>query len=94
VSPATPKVTAFQFKQSFKKDIKRLDNRIRDDLQKALTELETGDISPGRQFKKLTGTDNIYSMRIGKDYRLSIQLEKQTCILRRVGPRQKFYDNY
>lgn len=94
MSPPTLKIKDFRFKPSFKKDIKRLDNRIRDDLQKALSELETGDIPPGRQFKKLTGTDNIYSMRIGKDYRLSIQLEKQTCILRRVGPRQKFYDDF
>jgi len=44
--------------------------------------------------KKLTESNQIYPMRIGKDYRLSFQLENQTCILRRVGPRQMFYDSY
>ena len=94
MSPPPIRIASFKFKPSFKKDIKRLDKRILDDLEKALIELETGSIPPGRQLKKLTGSNQIYSMRIGKDYRLSFQLENQTCILRRIGARQKFYDNY
>jgi len=94
VSPPPIRIASFRFKPSFKKDIKRLDKRILEDLEKALTELETGSVPPGRQLKKLTDSKQVYSMRIGKDYRLSFQLEDQTCILRRIGPRQKFYDNY
>jgi addiction module RelE/StbE family toxin len=94
VTPPPLRITSFQFKPSFKKDIKRLDKRIRDDLENALKELESNAVPPGRQLKKLTDSNQIYSMRIGKDYRLSFQLENQTCVLRRIGPRQKFYDSY
>jgi mRNA-degrading endonuclease RelE of RelBE toxin-antitoxin system len=94
VSPPPIRIASFKYKPSFKKDIKRLDRRILDDLEKALKELENDSVLPGRQLKKLTDSNKVYSMRIGKDYRLSFQLDNQTCILRRIGPRQKFYDNY
>ena len=84
MTPPPLKITSFQYKPSFKKDIKRLDKRIQDDIENALKELENGNISPGRQLKKLTDSNQIYSMRIGKDYRLSFQLENQTRILRRA----------
>jgi mRNA-degrading endonuclease RelE of RelBE toxin-antitoxin system len=92
MSPPTLKVARFRYKPSFKRDIRRLETRVTNELEKALDELKSGNLPPGRKLKKLAGRDT-YSLRITLDYRLSFDLEDDTAILRRVGPRQRFYDS-
>ena len=90
--PPSINVRQFIKKPSFKKDVKRLDPKILKDLEKALHDL-MGEVPPGRNFKKLKGS-NVYSIRVGKNYRMSFELDGETAILRRIGPRQTFYDSY
>ena len=61
--PPSLQIRFFDKKPSFKKDVKRLDQKVIDDLEKALGELQT-ELPPGRNLKKLQGTANIYSIRI------------------------------
>lgn len=92
--PPSLKITGFDYKPSFKKDLRRLDPGIRKDVQKAINDLKgDNELSPGRHLKKLKGS-NAYSIRIGRDYRLSFEVDGEIAILRRVGPRQKFYESY
>ena len=90
--PPSLHITKFKSKPSFNRDVKRLDKRATKDLDKALHDL-LGDIPPGRKFKKLKNT-NVYTIRVGKNYRLSFEIDGDTAILRRIGPRQTFYDSY
>lgn len=87
-------ITRFDLKPSFSKDVKRLGSRERKNLKTVLDELKSGNLLPVRQLKKLAGSDGVYSIRVGNNYRLSFELDGQVCILRRIGPRQKFYDSY
>lgn len=87
-------ITHFDQKPSFKKDVKRLGSRELKNLKTILDELKSGNLLPARQLKKLTDSDGVYSIRVGKNYRLTFEIDGQVCILRRVGSRQKFYDNY
>ena len=91
--PPPIQITKFDYKPSFNKDIRRLDKRTLKDLKKVLDELKNDSVPPVRQLKKLTDS-NTYSIRVGKDYRMSFELDGQKCILRRIGSRQKFYDSY
>jgi mRNA-degrading endonuclease RelE of RelBE toxin-antitoxin system len=92
VVPPSLNITRFKEKPSFKKDVKRLDPKVIKDLERALHDL-MGEVPPGRNFKKLKDSD-VYTIRISLNYRLSFELDGDTAILRRVGPRQKFYDSY
>ena len=90
--PPSLKITRFKEKPSFKKDVKRLDTKAIKDLERALRDL-MGEVPPGRKFKKLKDSD-VYTIRVSLNYRLSFELDGDIAILRRVGPRQKFYDSY
>lgn len=55
----------------FKRDVKRLDPRIKAELAAALNELVSdAPMPPGRQHKKLQGPGDFYSVRLSRRFRL------------------------
>ena len=92
MAPPSLNIKHFIRKPSFRKDVRRLDKVVLKDLERALHDM-MGEVPPGRKFKKLTASST-YSIRVCGSYRMSFEIDGNTAILRRIGPRQTFYDSY
>jgi mRNA interferase RelE/StbE len=71
-----------------KKDLKELDNNIRDKIKKYLNRLRTGEFD----FRKLSGSNNEWKIKVG-DFRILIEIDKEvnTIFVKRVVPRKDAY---
>jgi len=82
-------LTKFVISNRFIKDVKGLSKNERDKLGKTLDLLEKNPDHPSLKIEKLTGTENIWSVRLSIHYRMTfIKKEKDTFILRRIGTHQ------
>lgn len=69
---------------SFKRDYKKLPDRLKKQVEKSLRFL-IGNLShPSLRAKKIKSRENIWEARVAKDYRFSFEIRGDTCILRRV----------
>lgn len=84
-------IRAFQFKETFNRDYKKLTNELKAKFQeqsrKLLGENRNGTIN----FEKLKGYSrpNIYTIHIEGNYKASCELVGDIIIFRRIGPHDR-----
>ena len=71
---------------SFRRDLENLPSQIQEQVQKKLLLLLDNLQHPSLDLKKMQGRGDIWRMKITAAYRLTLQIQEETCILRRVGP--------
>jgi len=69
----------------FKRDYKKLPEKIQGQADKTLSLLMTNLYHPSLRAKKIKSRENIWEARVSKDYRISFEITKDTCLLRRIG---------
>lgn len=79
-----------QWKNSAKKELKKLDKQIILRILQAIEKLATNPYSSGS--KKLMGSESIYRIRVG-DYRIiyNIQSSVLTIVIIKIGHRREVY---
>ena len=70
---------------SFRRDYKKLPEKIKSQVQKALQLLVANLSHPSLRTKKIKSRENIWEARVTKDYRFSFEIRGDACILRRVS---------
>lgn len=72
----------------FKRDAKKLPPEYRDRLEQKLTDLLANPRPPGLAFEKLKGyrKPDIYTIHLTGNYKISLEIQGSTAILRRVAP--------
>ena len=81
-----------KFESSFEKDLKSIkDAKLLHKLKSIIIDCKNADnISSIKNFKKLRGYDTFYRIRLG-NYRVGIELEKDTLIFTRFLYRKDIY---
>ena len=69
----------------FKRAYRRLDQRDRERVKKALAQLLADRTYPGLRVKRVQGTERIWEMRAGRDLRITFEIEQDAYVLRNVG---------
>ncbi len=70
---------------SFRRDYKKLPEKIKSQAQKALQLLVANLSHPSLRPKKIKSRENIWEARVTKDYRFSFEIRGDAYILRRVS---------
>ena len=91
--PHTPKVTGVTFLKRFKKAFEKLDPVVRERVLEAIETLKTHPEQPGLRLKKIQGFDDIYAIRVGRNYRVTLNIDDGVAVLRNVATHDKLYDN-
>jgi addiction module RelE/StbE family toxin len=73
------------FTKPFKRDYKGLPQNIQDQTDKQIIHLMENPKHPSLNIKKMEGHKSIWEARITKGYRMTFQIDGDTCLLRRVG---------
>jgi mRNA interferase RelE/StbE len=77
----------FRVTEHFAKGYKKLPADIQAQVDKQISLLLENPKHPSLRIKKMQGTrGEIFEGRISKNYRFTFQIEKDTYILRKVGP--------
>jgi hypothetical protein len=77
--------------ERFKRAYRRLDQRNRERVKKALAQLLADRTHPGLRVKRVQGTERIWEMRAGRDiradknHRITFEIEEDMYVLRNVG---------
>ncbi len=71
--------------QSFIRIYKKLPEELRDRIKKALELLQSDPSHPSLGHKKMWGQENIFEIRVSKNYRLTYQKINDTAYLRKIG---------
>lgn len=74
-----------QTTRSFDRDYARLPNEIAERVDKQLVLLLANPRHPSLGLKKMRGTQDIWELRVTLGYRVTMTVEGETAILRRVG---------
>lgn len=74
-----------EFTQTFQKLYKKLPADIKDKTKKALELFQSNPSHPSLGHKKMAGKENIYEMRVTKNYRITYQKKANLAILRKIG---------
>ena len=74
----------------FRRAYRRLDERYRELVKKALAQFVADRTCPGLCVKRIQGTDRIWEMRAGRDIRITFELHERedgtnAVVLRNVG---------
>jgi mRNA interferase RelE/StbE len=69
----------------FKNDYISLSEEIKERANKQLSFLVKNPHHPSLRLKKIKGKGNIWEARITQDYRLTLQIDGDICLLRRIG---------
>ena len=75
----------FEATKTFLKLYKKLDPEIKKQVKKALILFQKDPSHPSLGHKKMAGQENIYEIRISKNYRITCTKSGNTAILRKVG---------
>ncbi len=73
------------FTKSFKKDYKKLPANIQKSVDKQMRWLLENPDHPSLNLKKMQDPRDIWEIRVTRGYRLTLKIEDETYILRRVG---------
>ena len=71
--------------QTFTRLYKNLPEEVKQRTKKALRFLESNPTHPSLGHKKMAGQENIFEVRISKNYRLTYQRIDNTAYLRKIG---------
>jgi len=74
------------FSDRFVKDYTRLPARLRDSVDKQIRLLLADPRHPSLDLKKMRDPRDIWRFKVTAGYRVTLQIEGDTYILRRVGP--------
>lgn len=75
------------YTNKFKRRYRRLDRRMRAEVDTLIRELVEDRLSPGRNLKPMKGHDGIYELRVSYRFRLTFRLrEDRVAELSAVGP--------
>jgi mRNA interferase RelE/StbE len=85
----TPSVR-FVRTERFRRAYRKLDERYRELVKKALVQFVADRTYPGLRVKRIQGTDKIWEMRAGRDIRITFEFEESeggtsVVVLRNVG---------
>ena len=85
-TPAVRFIRTARFRRAYRK----LDERYRELVKKALAQFVADRTYPGLRVKRLQGTDKIWEMRAGRDIRITFEFEESddgtsVVVLRNVG---------
>ena len=74
----------------FRRAYRKLDERYRELVKKALAQFLADRTYPGLRVKRLQGTDRIWEMRAGRDIRITLEFQQNedgtsAVVLRNVG---------
>ena len=74
----------------FRRAYRKLDERYRELVKKALAQFVADRTYPGLRVKRIQGTDKIWEMRAGRDIRITLKFEDSedgtsVVVLRNVG---------
>ena len=69
----------------FKKSYQKLVPVVQERVDKALMLLVMNVRHPSLRVKKIQGTDDIYELRVTRNYRISFEIEEDGYFLRKVG---------
>jgi mRNA-degrading endonuclease RelE of RelBE toxin-antitoxin system len=80
----------FRRTNRFLRAYRKLDERYRTPVKKALTQFAADRTYPGLRVKRLQGTDRIWEMRAGRDIRITFEFDTDDegttiVVLRNVG---------
>ena len=84
-----------EFSNNFTRDLRRIQNQsIRERIEKAIEQIERVDnLTEASNIQKLSGGENCFRVRVG-NYRLGIQLDKDTVVFVRCLPRRDIYRHF
>ena len=74
---------------SFKRNYKRLPEKVESQAEKALQLLVANLSHPSLRAQKIKSRENIWEARVAKNYRFSFQIIGDTYILCRIGKNQE-----
>jgi len=74
---------------SFKRDYKKLPEKVKRQTEKALQLLVANLSHPSLRTKKIKSRENIWEARVAKDYRFSFEIRGDTYVLRRIGKHEE-----
>jgi len=74
---------------SFKRDYKKLSEKVKKQADKVLKLLVTNISHLSLRAKKIKSREGIWEARVTKDYRFSFEIKGDTYILRRIGKHEK-----
>ncbi len=73
------------FTAPFKKDYKKLPANIQEQVDTQIERLLQNPGHPSLYMKKMEGHASVWEIRISKGYRITLQIDADTYLLRRVG---------
>jgi mRNA interferase RelE/StbE len=84
-----------EFKKSFLKDLKKLNNKnLKESIIECIEHVESAEnISKVKNLKKLTGYEVYYRIRVG-DYRIGLKLEDETMYFVMIEHRKDIYKKF
>lgn len=78
---------------TFKKDYKKLSDQIKKSANKQIVQLLIDHTHPSLNLEKLQSLDNIYSIRVNLQFRISLSIFDEEVILRRILSHDDLYRN-
>lgn len=92
--PRSLQITAFSPpSRKFAKMVKRLDQRMQEELKRVIDELCMGELPPGRNLEQLRFGNRLYSVRLNRNFRFVFELmEDGTGRAIAVGPHDSTYE--
>lgn len=89
----TPKIRAIDRLPRFDRAYKKLEQRIRKNVDEAINDLLKNPIPNGRHVHKMGGYEDIWEVRVTGSYRLSFKLDGDTAILRNVDSHDELIEH-
>ena len=76
----------FQTTRPFDRDYAEMSSGIKERVDKQLALLLANPHHPSLGLKRIRGTDDLWEVRITRNYRMTLQVVGDTYLLRRLGP--------
>ena len=94
MSPRQLRVTGFaEPSRKFARMVRRLDQRMKEELKRVIDELCAGELTPGRNLEQLRLDKSLYSVRLNRNFRFVFQVrENGVSVAIAVGPHNSAYE--
>lgn len=94
MSPRQLRVTGFaEPSRKFARMVRRLDQRMKEELKRVIDELCAGELTPGRNLEQLRLDKSLYSVRLNRNFRFVFRVrENGVGVAIAVGPHNSAYE--
>ena len=94
MAPRRVRITGFETpSRKFARMVNRLDQRIKEELERAIDELCAGELAPGRNLEQLRIGNRLYSVRLSRNFRFVFMvMENGMGRAIAVGPHDRAYE--